>query len=71
MPKATIVEPDRGEAMDRAVREAGLADMVVVAGKGHETYQIIGDRTLAFDDRVVARAALDKRATSGQGANPC
>ena len=52
---------DRREAIERAIREARGGDVVVIAGKGHETYQIIGDETLHFDDREVAREALAAR----------
>jgi UDP-N-acetylmuramoyl-L-alanyl-D-glutamate--2,6-diaminopimelate ligase len=52
---------DRHEAIRKAVLEAKAGDVVLVAGKGHEPYQIVGDRTLAFDDRVEARRALDDR----------
>jgi UDP-N-acetylmuramoyl-L-alanyl-D-glutamate--2,6-diaminopimelate ligase len=52
---------DRREAIDRAVREAKRGDLIVIAGKGHEKYQVIGDRTLPFDDVEVARAALARR----------
>ena len=55
----TIV--DRAAAIERAIREAATGDLVLIAGKGHETYQVIGDRTLPFDDVEVARAALDRR----------
>ena len=53
--------PDRREAIERAVREAKAGDLVLVAGKGHERYQVIGDRVLPFDDVEVARAALGRR----------
>ena len=56
-----IAEVDRRTAIDRAIRTAKPGDLVVIAGKGHETYQIIGDRTLAFDDVEVAHAALVER----------
>ena len=52
---------DRGEAIDAAISRAGPGDVVVVAGKGHETYQIFADETLEFDDRKRAREALDRR----------
>ncbi|MFL6227492.1 MAG: UDP-N-acetylmuramoyl-L-alanyl-D-glutamate--2,6-diaminopimelate ligase [Pyrinomonadaceae bacterium] len=51
---------DRREAIERAIQEARAGDVVVIAGKGHETYQIVGDQTLHFDDREVAREALAK-----------
>ena len=55
------VEPDRATAIGQAVALAGKGDVVLVAGKGHEKYQVIGDRTLPFDDVEVARAALARR----------
>ena len=57
-----IVEPDRATAIRRAVGEAAPGDVVVIAGKGHETTQTIGDRALPFDDRSVAAAAMLARA---------
>jgi UDP-N-acetylmuramoyl-L-alanyl-D-glutamate--2,6-diaminopimelate ligase len=52
---------DRAEAIERAVTLANAGDVVLVAGKGHEKYQQIGDKVLPFDDGAVARAALDRR----------
>jgi UDP-N-acetylmuramoyl-L-alanyl-D-glutamate--2,6-diaminopimelate ligase len=57
--------PDRREAIEAALAWAGAGDTVVIAGKGHETYQIIAGQVLPFDDRSVARRAL-----SGTGARP-
>src|SRR5262245_518627 len=53
-----VVEPDRRQAIRRAVRAARAGDVVLVAGKGHETAQVIGDRSIEFDDRAVAAEAL-------------
>lgn len=53
--------PDRSEAIHHAVNKAADGDIVVIAGKGHETYQIIGDKVIDFDDRKVARHAIQKR----------
>jgi UDP-N-acetylmuramoyl-L-alanyl-D-glutamate--2,6-diaminopimelate ligase len=52
------VEPDRREAIARAVGAAGEGDVVVIAGKGHEQGQQFADHTIPFDDREVAREAL-------------
>ena len=52
---------DRKAAIERAVREAQPGDLVLIAGKGHEKYQVIGDRVLPFDDVEVAKAALERR----------
>ncbi len=52
---------DRAAAIDRAVSVAAPGDVILVAGKGHEKYQQIGDRVLPFDDGEVARASLAKR----------
>jgi len=54
--------PDRNVAIQRAIDWARAGDVVVIAGKGHETYQIVGPDVLPFDDRTHARAALAGRA---------
>jgi len=53
-----VREPDRREAIRRACAEAHGGDIVLIAGKGHETVQITGDESLPFDDRQVAREVL-------------
>jgi len=53
-----VFEPDREAAIRRAIEEARAGDFVLIAGKGHETYQIFADRTIHFDDREVARKVL-------------
>jgi UDP-N-acetylmuramoyl-L-alanyl-D-glutamate--2,6-diaminopimelate ligase len=55
---AVAVEPNRRRAIESAVAEARPGDVVVIAGKGHETTQTIGDTVRPFDDRQVARATL-------------
>jgi UDP-N-acetylmuramoyl-L-alanyl-D-glutamate--2,6-diaminopimelate ligase len=57
-PKKYHVEPDRRKAIQAILRHAKPGDIVVVAGKGHETYQILADRTIHFDDREETRLAL-------------
>jgi UDP-N-acetylmuramoyl-L-alanyl-D-glutamate--2,6-diaminopimelate ligase len=53
-----LIEADRTKAIKLAIDEAKAGDMVLLAGKGHEDYQIFADRTIHFDDREVARKAL-------------
>ncbi len=55
---AHVVEPDREAAIRRALKEAREGDIVILAGKGHETYQVLKDKTIDFDDRTVAREVL-------------
>ena len=55
---------DRREAIHLAVRKLGVGDILVVAGKGHETGQIVGDKVLPFDDVAVVKAALAELAGS-------
>jgi UDP-N-acetylmuramoyl-L-alanyl-D-glutamate--2,6-diaminopimelate ligase len=54
------VEPDRKKAIEAAIGAAKAQDTVVIAGKGHETQQIIGDRVTPFDDRAVAHMVLER-----------
>ncbi len=53
------VLPDRREAIRSAIRYAKPGDSVLIAGKGHEDYQLVGDKVLSFDDRVVAAEELE------------
>ena len=59
------VVPDRRQAIRRAISLAGANDTVVIAGKGHETYQILADRTIHFDDREEAQAAIEALSRGG------
>ena len=52
------IEPDRAKAIRAALEKAGAGDIVILAGKGHETYQVLKDRVIHFDDREVARVVL-------------
>jgi len=56
-----IVEPDRRQAIATAIGAAAAGDVVVIAGKGHEREQIVGDLVIPFDDAAVARVALASR----------
>ncbi|MBU1185036.1 MAG: UDP-N-acetylmuramoyl-L-alanyl-D-glutamate--2,6-diaminopimelate ligase, partial [Proteobacteria bacterium] len=55
-----LVIPDRKMAITAAIGLAGSTDIVLIAGKGHEDYQIIGGRKFPFDDRMIAREELTR-----------
>jgi UDP-N-acetylmuramoyl-L-alanyl-D-glutamate--2,6-diaminopimelate ligase len=59
------IEPDRRLAIESAISMASTGDVVVLAGKGHEDYQIIGSRTIEFDDRILALELIRKRRIMG------
>jgi UDP-N-acetylmuramoyl-L-alanyl-D-glutamate--2,6-diaminopimelate ligase len=63
-----VIEPDRRKAIKLSITSTGPGDIILIAGKGHETYQLIGGETFHFDDREEAREALqelkDERPTS-------
>ena len=65
-----LIEPDREKAIGLAFDQARAGDIVLLAGKGHENYQILGDRTLDFDDRETAREALRRRGYGGLKSGP-
>ena len=60
------VQPDRRAAIAHAIELAEPGDSILVAGKGHEDYQLVGKEVLSFDDRVVAREELER--AFGEGA---
>lgn len=55
------IVPDRGEAIFEAIAQAQENDVVIIFGKGHETYQVFADKTIDFDDREVAKKAIKQR----------
>ncbi|MCK9274913.1 MAG: UDP-N-acetylmuramoyl-L-alanyl-D-glutamate--2,6-diaminopimelate ligase [Syntrophales bacterium] len=57
--KGYAIIPDRREAIKRAILSACSSDIVLIAGKGHEDYQIIGGSRFSFDDRIVAKEMLE------------
>jgi UDP-N-acetylmuramoyl-L-alanyl-D-glutamate--2,6-diaminopimelate ligase len=62
-----LVVPDRGAAIEAAIAAAGKGDVVLIAGKGHETGQYLGGAAIEFDDRVVAGEALARRRRAADG----
>ena len=63
------VEPDREQALATALEEARPGDVVLLAGKGHETYQVLRDGTIEFDDRERARAILCRKGYTKRSAS--
>jgi len=63
--KAKLFVSWTAEAIEMALDEARSGDIVLLAGKGHETYQVLRERTIEFDDRAVARAVLRHRGFGG------
>lgn len=59
-PAAATVQVDRAAAIRHAIRQAQSGDVVLIAGKGHEDYQVIGEQVIDFDDRLVAAEALNE-----------
>jgi UDP-N-acetylmuramoyl-L-alanyl-D-glutamate--2,6-diaminopimelate ligase len=59
--KGYLKVPDRREAIRMAIRLAQSADTVLIAGKGHEAYQVIGKKQFPFDDRIEAKKALEEK----------
>ena len=62
-----LIEQDREKAIGLAFDEAQAGDLVLLAGKGHESYQVLADKTLDWDDRRVAQEELRKRGYEGTG----
>ncbi len=62
--QALVVEPDRAKAIARAVKSAQSGDVVLIAGKGHESYQLLKDKVIEMDDRKLAKKALGTRRRS-------
>jgi UDP-N-acetylmuramoyl-L-alanyl-D-glutamate--2,6-diaminopimelate ligase len=58
------IEPDREHALEAAIEEAGPGDIVLLAGKGHETYQVLANGKIEFDDREKAREILRRKGYS-------
>jgi UDP-N-acetylmuramoyl-L-alanyl-D-glutamate--2,6-diaminopimelate ligase len=61
---ALFAIPDRRDAIEKAIEVARPGDMVLLAGKGHEKYQVVGDEHVPFDDVAIARELLGRRRTN-------
>ena len=64
-----LIEPNREKAIGLAFDEARAGDIVLLAGKGHEDYQVLADKTLPWDDRAVAQQELRKRGFDSAGSS--
>lgn len=64
---AYVAEVDREQAIRKALGQAREGDVVLLAGKGHETYQVLKDGPISFDDREVARRVLEEMGYKGNG----
>ena len=62
---AAFIEVDRAQAIARALADADPADVVLIAGKGHEDYQEVRGKRSPFSDQAIARQALQRRAVPG------
>ena len=60
-PQDYIVLPDRKQAIEHAIENARLGDLILIAGKGHENYQILNSETIHFDDKEIAMDAITQR----------
>ncbi|WP_051654246.1 UDP-N-acetylmuramoyl-L-alanyl-D-glutamate--2,6-diaminopimelate ligase [Persephonella sp. KM09-Lau-8] len=69
--KNIFVEIDREKAIEKAINMAEKGDIILIAGKGHETYQIIGNKTVHFDDKEVAEKYLKKAAAQATAQEKC
>ncbi len=58
-PEGYLVEPDRNQAIKTGIENSHPGDTILIAGKGHETYQILGDKTISFDDRIAVKKIID------------
>jgi UDP-N-acetylmuramyl tripeptide synthase len=61
-PQRVFVEPERGKAIELLKQIAKPDDIVMVAGKGHENYQILKDKTIHFDDREEVKRVFESEA---------
>lgn len=65
------IEPDRKKAIELAIDTAGKDDIILIAGKGHETYQIIGKQKFHFSDKEITQQYLDKKVASALLSQDC